>query len=82
MNKKHTGKDLILLRVSQGLKYQTKLLNESGQERYSKEELLEMYDTILNLTKIIKDYDKLEPVLKEFYANKHQKIKYIEEIEK
>lgn len=37
---------------------------------------LKRMDTIMNLYKVIKNYDELEPLLKQFFAEKSQKEKF------
>ena len=65
---------LIEAKLNNVLKAEIKSIKDSDAEP---EDKLERIDTIINLKKILDSYDELEPVLKQFFADKAVKDKWI-----
>lgn len=70
----NSGRQAVIMRLENILKGQMNYVQENGS--YGIRERLEQIDVLVNMNKILQNYDELKPVLTEYFNKKHENEKW------
>lgn len=70
----NSGKQAAIMRLERLISQQMMYVTENNS--FSTEEKLEQQNVFFNITKILQNYDELEPTLKKFFKGKAEKERF------